>query len=465
MAKTEDTHLQTETGTANSKLLLTAIGLGILLNPLNSSMISVAMARLQEVFDLGFSDASWLISTYYLASAITMPVMGKLSDLFGQKKVFLIGMVLVVLSSTTAPLAPTFAWLIVFRLIQAIGSGSIYPAGMAIVRKYFDEGRARALAVVAVFASTAAAFGPSIGGFLLDWGDWPAIFLINFPIIVIGFLLALWVLPKDRKAGESKNPERFAWVKMLDVPGILAFAALIVCGLLFLLSLKQEAIWWAGVVGIIAAVLFIRREFRAKTPFIDLRLFGENHTLTWVHIQFIVVNIIFYSTFFGIPIYLQNLRGFSARTTGLLMLFIAGWSIVVSPLAGRWIERSGSRPALVLSSLFLTGGSVFLVTWHMDTPVWWLAVVLSLIGISNGFNNVGLQNALFENTPAAVIGTASGLFMTARFFGTILSTLMLGLLFGDQFETGEVDWLGVVLAAFGAFVIWMSWSLPRKNKT
>lgn len=460
MGETE-TQLSSGKGIKSGKLLLAAISLGILLNPLNSSMISVAMARLQHAFHLGFSTASWLISTYYLASAITQPVMGKLSDLFGQKKVFLGGMVLVVVSSTTAPLSPSFAWLIIFRLIQAVGSSAIYPAGMAIVRKHFNEGKARALAVVAVFSSTAAAFGPSIGGFLLNWGDWPAIFLINFPIIVIGFFLALWVLPKDAKIKESRG---FSWVKQLDTPGILTFAALIVCGLLFLLSLKQKAIWWAGIVAAVALFLFIRREWKTKSPFIDLHLFARNHTLTWVHIQFIAVNIIFYSTFFGIPTYLQDLRGFNSRDTGLLMLCIAGWSILISPLAGRWIERSGSRPALLFSSLFLTAGSVMLITWNMHTPVWWLAVVLCLFGVSNGFNNVGLQNALFENTPAAVIGTASGLFMTARYFGTILSTLMLGLLFGNQFKPGEIDWLGGALAVFAVFVIWMSWKLPKTNE-
>ncbi|AXI11095.1 MFS transporter [Oceanobacillus zhaokaii] len=442
------------------KLLLTTIGLGILLNPLNSSMIAVAISRLQETFDLGFATASWLISAYYLASAITMPVMGKLSDIFGQKKVFLTGMTLVVLSSTMAPFSPTFGWLIVFRLIQAVGSGSIYPAGMAIVRKYFNEGRARALAVITVFSSTAAAFGPSIGGFLLEWGDWSAIFLINFPVIVVGFFLALWMLPKD----ETSIRGHGGWVKLLDIPGIFTFGAAIVFGLFFLLSIKGTMIWWSGAVALLSIIVFILRERRTEKPFIDLDLFAENHTLTWVHIQYIVVNIIYYSTFFAVPLYLQDLRGFSSRTTGLLMLCIAGWSMVISPLAGRWIERSGSRPPLLFSSLFLMSGSILYVTWDLDTPIWWVTIVLCLVGISNGFNNVGLQNALFENAPVSVIGTAAGLFMTARFFGTILSTLMLGLLFGDQINVGEIESLGFLLAALSVFVLWMSWRLPRQNQ-
>jgi MFS family permease len=177
--------------------LLLAIALGVLLNPLNSSMISVAIARFQHAFQLSFAAVSWIISTYYLASAIAQPVMGRVADLVGHKKMFLLGLAVVALSSLTAPLAPSFAWLIGFRLIQAVGSSVLYPAGMAIVRHRVRDGQAQALAFLAVFSSGAAAFGPTIGGLLLHWHDWPAIFIINIPIIIVGFILALWALPKD----------------------------------------------------------------------------------------------------------------------------------------------------------------------------------------------------------------------------------------------------------------------------
>ncbi len=143
---------------ARRGLLLFAIALGVLLNPLNSSMISVALARLQTVFHLDFTSVSWLISTYYLASAIAQPVMGKLADLIGRKRIFIIGILMVAASTISAPFSPNFAWLIALRLIQSIGSGAIFPAGMGIVRNYVTERQSNAIAILAVFSSGAAAF-------------------------------------------------------------------------------------------------------------------------------------------------------------------------------------------------------------------------------------------------------------------------------------------------------------------
>src|SRR5690606_28091701 len=143
-----------------------------------------------EDFRLTFVDVSWLISTYYLASAIGQPLMGKWSDLFGRKKVFMIGLLLVTLSSCLAPLAPSFGWLIGFRIIQALGSSALFPSGMAIIRSQITANQAKALGIVSIFSGTSAAFGPSIGGSLLHYGDWSLIFLCNFPFIIGSFLLA-----------------------------------------------------------------------------------------------------------------------------------------------------------------------------------------------------------------------------------------------------------------------------------
>ncbi|MCL6517337.1 MFS transporter [Alicyclobacillus sp.] len=445
-------------------LFLVTVALGILLNPLNSSMISVAMARLQHAFGLNFSEASWLISTYYLASAIAQPVMGRVSDMIGRRRVFLTGLALVAVSSITAPLAPTFEWLIVLRLIQSFGSGAIYPSGMGIVRRHISEGQAQALAFLSVFSSGAAAFGPSIGGLVMHWGDWKAIFLINLPIIVAGFTLALWVLPGDRGPA-GPNGEEKGWAHVLrdiDLPGVGCFSCGIVALLLFLLSVPTGLKWWAGWLAMASFAAFAIRELRADSPFIDLRTFRDNPPFTWVLVQFMVVNIIFYSVFFGVPLYLQEVRGFTAQVTGLLMLCVAGFGVLMAPVTGRWIHRSGARLPLVAGGCCLTAGSALFLTLHTASPVWWLAVVLCVLGISNGFNNVGLQTALFAVTPARIIGAASGLFMTSRYMGTILSTVLLGMLFSQHLSTADMHRLGVILALIGAAVIAMSFRIPRR---
>lgn len=438
-------------------LFLISIALGTLLNPLNSSMISIAIPRLQAAFHLDFTVVSWIISSYYLASAIAQPVMGKVADQIGRKRVFLIGLLLVAASSLTAPWAPTFVWLITLRMVQAVGSGAIYPAGMGLVRHHIVEGQAKALAFLAIFSSASAAFGPTIGGLLIHIGDWPAIFFVNLPFIIASFSMGWWLFPKDPRQEKRKAK---SWLHTLDGAGIALFTALMVSFLWFMLSLRSGIQWWSLILALAAGLLFVRRELRTDQPFIDLRMFVRHRPLMWVYIQFITVNTYFYSIFFGMPSYLQDVRHFDTKTTGILMLFVAGFGVVVSPLTGRWIDRSGTRPPLLLASLAMAAGSLGITTIHTQSPIWWLIVVLSVIGLSNGFNNVGLQAALFVHAPSETIGTATGLFMTSRYLGTILSSILLGLVFGEHLSTAHLRLLGIILFILALAIFWMSWRLP-----
>lgn len=442
-------------------LLLITIALGVLLNPLNSSMIAVALTRLRQTFDLDFAAASWLISTYYLASAIAQPVMGKLADLIGCKRVFLTGLVLVAVSATLAPFAPTYEWLIAFRLIQSFGSGAIYPSGMGIVRQVISERRSQALAFLSVFSSGAAAFGPSIGGVLVHYGDWPAIFWVNFPFVIVGFVMALAVLPKDEPRMRPTSP--LDWLKALDLPGVFLFAGTIVTGLIFLLSAIDHPRWTIGILSIVIGTVFVVFELRTASPFLDIRMFRSNLPLTGVLLQFVTVNIIFYALFFAMPTYLQEVRSLNAQETGLFMLLLAGFGVIVSPLAGRWVSKAGVRRPLILAGVSMTLGSALLWTFHGSSPLAWLVLSLAVFGISSGLNNVGLQSALFEVTPQEVIGIASGLFQTSRYMGTILSSVLLGLFFGHHLDTGSLNRLGAVLFILSLLVIGMSWSFPRRS--
>jgi len=239
------------------------------------------------------------------------------------------------------------------------------------------------------------------------------------------------------------------------------FGGTIVLLLVFLLSVTQSPVWWTLVGGVMAGGAFVWRELKVHKPFIDLRMFRDNIAFTWVEIQFVTVNIIFYCIFFGIPDYLQASLKFSAQLTGLLMLCIAGSGVIVAPITGRWVEKSGSRPPLLLAGLCLTVGPLLFLTINAHTSLAWMAVVFLVLGLSNGLNNIGLQTALFTVTPAPMMGTASGLFMTARYMGTILSTVLLGLVFHSVIGTPELHTLGIILAVMGLLVIGMSLRIPK----
>ncbi|KGE17144.1 MFS transporter [Paenibacillus wynnii] len=446
-----------------SRWLMISVGLGVLLNPLNSSMISIAIARLQNVYSLDFTAVSWIIFSFYIASAVAQPVMGKASDLFGRRKIFLSGLVISFVASLLAPLSPNFGWLIVFRIVQSIGTSMIVSVGMAIVRIHITEKQATALSVLSIFLSGAAAIGPFIGGVLIHWWDWPAIFLVNIPFVVTSFLLAWRNIPKDEPPTSVAQGMSFRkWFELIDATGVLLFTIGLVALLVGLLSAKSSGhISFRhviiGSIGLVSLGVFVRHELKAKSPFIPLRTFAKYPAMTWVNVEFILVNLLFYSLFFGLPSYLQMVRHVSEFHTGILMLSLGLCSLVVSPLAGRWIDKSGPRPALLVSGILMTLGSVWIVTLNETSPVISVCLALAAFGISNGLNNVGMQTALFRSSPKEIIGVASGVFMTSRYLGTILSSLLLGIVMGDKFSAGGFRLLGVILTVIALSLVFMSW--------
>lgn len=436
-------------------LLIVTIALGVLLNPLNSSMIAVALTRFQQDFHLSFANVSWLISTYYLASAVSQPIMGKMSDMFGPKRLFLIGLVLIAVASIVAPFSPGFIWLVSFRIIQAIGSSTLFPSGMSMIRKSITERQARALALLAVFSSTSAAFGPSIGGLLIHYWDWQAIFLVNFPFIITSFLLGVWMLPKDGKI-------KMEW-KRIDFVGILVFVATVIFLLIFLLSLGKSVQVIPLIIGLAGLVVFLFYERRQQEPFIDPVMLRKNKNASFVYLQFISINIIFYSIFFGMPSFLQQVRHYSDQQTGFIMLAIAGFGVIITPLAGRWIDRKGSKPTVLTGAVTILVGTALLLTIHAASPLWWLIVVLCVLGLSNGFNNIGMQTSLYEFVDKKETGAASGLFMTSRYLGTILSSTLLGILFDKQMNAAHFHVMSMVLLVVSVIIVGLAIRMPSRR--
>lgn len=433
--------------------LLVAVSSGTLLNPLNSTMIAVALPAIRDDFGLSFTAAAWLISAYYLASAVGQPVMGRLSDLYGPRRVFISGLLLVAAASALAPLAPTIGWLLAFRVALAVGTSTLFPAGMTIVSRAIRSRQARALGVVAMFASVSAAVGPTLGGGLVSLAGWPAIFVINLPFVAVALVLALRVMPRD--GARTSNSD--ALLARLDISGAGLFAGMVALLFAFLVSLPTGPLWWALPATVVAAAAFARNELRAPAPFIDLRVLGAQPALTAVYGHFVVVNVGFYAMLFGIPAYLQEAQGIGPAETGLIMLPLEGLAVMTLPLAARLIDRTNPRSALIIGAAFATVGSTLLLTVGPSSGIAWLAVVLGVFGASVGFNNLGLQTALHDASPPAMLGTASGLFMTSRYFGTVLSGSLLGIVFAQDVGLQQLHVAAIVVAGLSASTGVLAW--------
>lgn len=436
-------------------IFLLTIGLGTLLNPLNSSMISVALTQMQRDFSLTFADASWLISVFYLASSVGQPVMGKLSDMFGAKRLFIAGLILIVFACGLAPFAPNYGFLLGCRALQAIGSSTLFPSGMSMIRAHITTNQARAISFISIFSSTSAAFGPTIGGLVVANWNWPAIFLINIPIIIVAFFMAIFFLPQTSKVNID--------LKRIDMIGIILFIISVFGLILFLLSLAEHIRWWALIIFVFFGILFFQFERKKKEPFIDVEALRNNKNVTIVYILFMLINAVYYNYFFGLPTLLQQVRGYSEEHTGLIMLALAGFSVIVTPLVGILIDRKGAKPAAIIGAIFLLIGTGLLLTYNENSVLWLLMMNMAILGISNGFNNISAQTALYEHIDEKDTGSASGLFQTSRYLGAILSSSFLGLSFTGHLDIAHFHIVAIVSFIACVGIVWLTLLLPKKS--
>ncbi len=434
------------------------IVLGTTLNPLNSSMVAVALVTFHNDFHVALGTTTWLVSAFYLTGAVAQPLMGRLADLLGARRIFLSGLGLAAAVSLLAPLSPSFGWLVAGRAIQALATSTAFPAGLGLIRASSGQGRipAQALSMLSIAGSVSAALGPTIGGLLLSAWGWQAIFLVNLPLTAAGIVLGLRWLPAPPPSDPSASG-----VASLDLPGVVLFAATLTPLLAALLEFGSPESWALLAVVPIAAALLAVRELRTASPFFDLRLLARNPGIVGVFLQFAAVTFIFYSVFFGLPIWLEQVRGFDARAAGLLVLPVSGLGVLMTPVAAHLIGRSGPKLALVAGSGFLLAGSLLLLTLGPASSVPVLLAVALALGVPNGFNNLGLQAALYDLTPPERISWAGGQFQTFRYVGATLSSTVLGSVFRHQASTQGLHSVAIVLAIVAAVLLIVSASSRR----
>ncbi len=459
--------------------LLASLAFGTVLNPLNSSMIAVALVPLQHEFGVGVATSSWLVSGFYLAAAVGQPLMGRLVDLLGARRLFVAGLALMCVVCAAAPFAPGFWWLVGIRVLMAVGTSTAFPAALVLIRAAVESGAqvgqtpggdaagqkasgsrsgngssppSGALAALTVAASTSAALGPVLGGFLVAFAGWQAVFAVNVPFTAAGIVLAVRLLPKSppRTAGAA-GTEPF--LRTVDLPGLLLFSATLTGLLVFLLSLADHPQWWLVPVVVVLAVLLVRQELAAPAPFLDVRGLAANRALSSVLGQQGGVNLVFYCVFFGLPLWLGSVRGFGSDTVGLLILPLALMGVLMTPVAARVVSLRGSRATLVFGSAVLLAGTLVVQLLHESSPVIVILVAALLFGIPGGFNNLGLQTALYEASPPERMGSSGGLFQTFRYLGAILSTSVLGIVFERDLSTRGLHHVGWLMTAVAAVLV------------
>ncbi|WP_329040329.1 MFS transporter [Streptomyces sp. NBC_00178] len=400
--------------------------MGSLLNPLNTTMISTALVAIGHSFGIGAADTAWLISVLYLASAVAQPVLGKLADTLGPRRVFLAGLVVVIASGLVGALAPDFGTLLVSRLLLGVGTSAAYPAAMAVLR---DESRRLGrptprpvLARLSFAALGSAAVGPALGGLLVTFVGWRGIFAVNVPIALLALSAALLCIPADPPRDRAGAPR-----PSLDPLGICLFSGALTVLVFFLLDLAHPRWWLLAPSAVLTAVL-VRWQLRATQPFIDMRMLAGNGPLLRTYVRHGLGYLLIYCVMYGYTQWLEEARGFSPGHTGLLMLPMSLAALVCSLLGAR---TKGLRAPLTVACVLLTAGAAVLAFLSHDTPLAVLLLAGACFGAPQGLIGTSNQAAVQAYAPPESIGAAAGLQRTAQYIGAITASSLIALAYAD----------------------------------
>lgn len=425
---------------------------GAVLNPINSTMVSVALVPIGVAFGEPPAATAWLISALYLATAIGQPVAGRLIDLYGPRRVFLPATALVGLAGVLGAVAPNLWALIVARVILGLGTCAGYPAAMRLIRDESDrtgkDSPAGVLTILAISTQTIAVIGPPLGGLLIGLGGWRATLAVNIPFAATAFVLGWRRFSREEP---SRRSERAGARRLdLDFLGMSLFAGALVALLLFVMNPQVDSSYLL-LISALAGAGFVARELRHPDPFIDLRVLGGNVPLLLTYGRALLAYVVSYSFIYGFTQWLEDGRGLTASEAGLVILPMFATAILVSGATGR---REAIRAKLLAAAAGQVVACVLLLTLHPSTPVWMIIVVVLIFGVPQGLNSLALQNAVYRQASPDTIGASAGLLRTFGYLGAITSAAAQSAFYRHSADTGGLHHLALFLVVTGvAFLL------------
>ncbi len=412
--------------------ILSAILMGLFLGALDQTVVGTALPRI--VTDLGGNDLyTWVVTIYLLTSTITVPFYGKLSDLYGRKPLLMIGITLFLVGSALSGLSQTMWQLILFRGIQGLGAGALFPISLAVIGDLFtpaERGRYQGL-FGAVFGISFIV-GPALGGFLTDQVSWHWVFYVNLPIGLISLYVIWRLLPTMRARNATRN---------LDYLGALVFT--IAIGLLLVgLTNKQSKDWsdpWVGgliLAGLVGSVIFVIVERFAKEPIVPLDLW-RNRTFVSSMLATFMVSFGFFGAIIFLPRWFQVVRGDSATVSGYEVFPLLFGLIFSSIVGGIIVSRTGRYKTLVIGAVAVMVVGLVLMQLTLKTdvsiPQLWLAMFVTGLGIGPTLSvfTIIVQNAV----PFSKLGVATANLTFFRQIGGSVGLAISGTIFANSLSS------------------------------
>lgn len=396
--------------------------LSLLIVSMDVTIVNVALPSIRADLHASVSGLQWTVDAYVLVVASLLMVSGSTADRIGRRRTFQAGLILFTIGSLLCSIAPSLGWLVVFRMVQAVGGSMLNPVAMSIITNVFTEPRerARAIGVWAGVAGLGLGLGPVFGGLLTETVGWRAIFWINVPIGLIAFVLAARFVPES-KAEQTRRPD----------PVGQSLVLLALAGLTYAIIEAPQAGWTSiqtvglAVLSLAAAVVLLCYEPRRTDPLLELRFFRS--------VPFsgaTVIAVCAFGAFAGFlflnTLYLQEVRGLSALQAGLCTLPLALMMLIFAPLSGRLVGSRGPRIPLVVAGTAMCTGALMLVPLDAGTSLGWVLASYIVFGIGFGLVNAPITNAAMSGMPRGQAGVAAAIASTSRQIGAAIGLAVIG---------------------------------------
>jgi EmrB/QacA subfamily drug resistance transporter len=395
------------------KVILLVACLASFLVPFTGSSITVALPAMAAQFNADAVTLGWITSAYIVSAALFIVPFGRLGDIFGRKKLFVLGVLIFTIASLASAFAPTAGILIGARFVQGIGGAMLFATSVAIVTQVYGPGeRGWALGITIATVYAGLSIGPFLGGILIDKFGWPAIFLVNVPLGIATVVLTLrevlheWV---------DAAGERF------DVFGSVVYGTMLFCAIFGTLLIPDPVAGvWLFIAGF-ALVIFLWWENHCASPLIDLTIFSGNRTFLFSNIAAMINYGATFAVAVLLSLYLQYIREFSAESAGLILVAQPVIQTIFSPMAGKISDRIEPRIVATIGMAITTAGLSFFIFLTPTTPLYAIIICLMVLGFGYALFSSPNTNAIMSSVHRRHLGIASSMVATMRSLGQILS--------------------------------------------
>jgi EmrB/QacA subfamily drug resistance transporter len=435
----------------NKRTALVVTTTASFLTPFAATSVNIALPSIGRDLAMNVILLSWIPTAYLLAAAMFLVPFGRIADIYGRKKVFLIGMAIYTLGALLSGVAYSAVTLIIFRAVQGLGASMIFGTGVAIVTSIFSAGeRGKALGINVASVYLGQSLGPFIGGFLTEHLGWRSIFLVMVPL---GILLLVTIFKALKQEWVGAQGESFDWVgSLIYSPTLVA----IMYGFSLLPRASGALFIALGGCGLVAFILW---ELREKSPVLNINLFRENRVFAFSNLAALVNYSATFAVSFLLSLFLQYIKGYTPLHAGSILVFQPATQAIFSPFAGRLSDRIEPRIVSTLGMSFTAGGLLLLVFLEEETSLAYIIACLLLLGFGFALFSSPNTNAIMSSVEKRFYGVASGTTATMRVIGQMLSMGIATLIFALYIGRVQINaashslFLKSIEVAFAVFAV------------